>query len=1856
MANFYPKYFSHILFVVTFCALPFLASALTIGDPVKPDSLAAFGHCSTIIEVDTNCATGTLTLAAYINWTWTGVHQPMAPTWSNGIQAHKITVVPPGTWTWDASGATCEIWHTFNEYTSENIFFNDTIEITGPSGICSYDDPLELTLNLNGYSNFSELIWTPANPTGEQEPYPLEHGGTYTVSATDAFGCKTTDQITVVEVPHFSPTISGPIRICPEGDTATLSIVNPTQYVSFEWTNGETSSPITVMDPGIYDVTATESHGCTGVGSISVQSGGVDPFPISVSSPTLCPGLTDTLRVVGGYSSYLWSNNVSGITNIVNQAGTYTVTVTNPYGCTGTSSNTVIPLFPPNIQVSSTPLCLGDSAVLTATGGSFPQYLWSSGQTTQSISAMQPGTYTVTVSGVGVCTTSTNTLLGFAPAPVTTIAPPNTLSCAFNQIPLDGNGSSSGPGFELSWSTQGGHFISGDSTLNPTVDEPGTYILSIVSNTTGCITKDTVQVLQDIMLPLADAGPSATLTCTVQNLAIGPLPAPADPNLLPNWSTSDGNILSGNNSWMPDIDMPGTYFVTVTNAVNGCTNTASVLISEDITPPVALIAPTDLITCMQGTVLLDGSGSNSGPGFAYLWTTQNGIIAGPINASISGASSIGTYNLLVTNTQTGCTSSASILVSADVNIPIVDALSPNTLTCSLNNTIIDASASSSGPTYQYNWTSSNGHIISGGNTLSPTVDAPGTYVLHLVNTANNCTATLAVVVNQNVVPPVADAGLDNILNCVTPTTVLDGSGSSSGANFTYQWTSPNGHIVSGDSSLNPVVDLAGTYELLVTDLVNGCTSTESVIIMTDANAPSAIIAASATLTCTTLQTSIDATGSSQTGNLSYVWSGVILSGQGTLQPTVDQPGTYTLSITNNNNGCTDVASVTVAQDIAPPNVIAGANSLINCFNPTGSIGNLNNPSGPGFTLQWTTTGGNFITPTNGPTAMIDQPGDYQLLILNTQNGCMASDTVAVTADFATPVASAGPTAALTCVETNVALQGSGSTGPNFSYLWTATSGGNISSGGNTLSPIVDEPGQYNLLVTNIQNGCTAVSQVNITQNANGPLAAAGSPQTLTCTLTSTTLNAAGSSTGGGYSYAWSANGGGNITSGANTLSPVIDAPGTYIITVTNTTNFCTQTASVTILQDIQAPVVNAGIDASLTCTITSLPLQAQIVSSSSPNMSYLWATPNGQILNNGNTASPTIAAPGSYLLTVTDAINGCTGTDQLIITQNITPPLVLIDSPLTLTCAVPQISLNASASSAGANFVYQWTTQNGHIVSAQNPQQPTVDAPGGYELLITDTSNGCTQSSTATVPQDVQMPSVEAGTTVGLDCDTPTNTLNAIGSSQGSNFSYTWSTINGQILSGGNTSTPVIGDPGLYVLTILNTINGCTNVDNVTVTEDVQAPVLAIAPPQILTCVIASVMLNGAGNNMGNGPNISWAAVAGGNIVSGGNTLNPVVDAPGNYILSVQNTANGCSATIPVVVTENIQIPAVQVQPADLLTCSVEQSTLQSMVPTQSIVSWSTVNGHIVSGLNTTMPTIDEPGLYILSVTSLVNGCTNTAQIVVQQEQNVPTGLHFRLDPPLCNGTPGILRIDQVNGGIGPFSYSVDGGQSFFASDEFNQLSPGQYDLVIQDLNGCEVTASVDVPSPLIPLVTAPPSFEIELGANQEIQAIVPASFPLGLVDTVIWSPMEGLTFAGNSTTQLLNPVADPYHTTQYSVTIVTKEGCKSTARTIVKVNREVNIYAPNAILPNAPDGDNGIFMLFARDESIALIKQLQIFDRWGSMIFAQKDFRPNDVSVGWGGDYKGEPVNPGVFVWWAEVELVDGRLLEIKGDVTVLR
>lgn len=1762
--------------------------------------------------------------------------------------------------------------------------------VQGPN--CTNPNGGSITLNVTGGTPNYTFVWN--NSQTVQNPQNLGIG-TYTVTVTDQQMCTRTTNATV-SGDFTPPTATGVATGQITCDVPAIALdgtgSSSGSGFSYNWTGnpgtitggGNTLNP-TVSAAGNYVLVVTnQNNGCTASATVPVTANNTLPVANAGPNQTLTCivtsiGLDGSGSSTGSDFTYDWTASAGGIISgggttlnpVAGAAGTYTLVVTNnANGCTR-SDDVVV-----NQNIASPNAVIGTPALLTCTNTTVPlngsnstpagslSYLWSTsngmiatGQTSATAVASEPGTYTLQV---------TNTQNGCTDTEVVTVSQDNSvptanassggdLDCITTQITINGGGSSTGPNYSLNWSfTPGGNIVSGQNTLNPVVNAPGTYTLLITNLINNCTASASVLIDQDNAAPGANAGGPATLTCANSSLTIGDSGTPANPNFTYVWNGP--GILSGGNTPTPLVGQPGAYNLLVTNLQNGCTSTASLNVAQNTTNPTANVAPGGQLNCTTPVLQLNGSGSSTGAGFTYDWgsSTGGGIGAGAntLNPTVTAA---GTYTLTVTNTANGCTASATTTVSSNADLPTVLATPDGILTCADQQVNIDAAGSSSGPTFTYQWGTLNGQIIGGQGTTQILVDAPGQYTLLVTNTSNNCTASFSVDVTADQTNPTADAGPGQILDCTQLSLSLDGSGSSSGPIYTYQWTAVSGgNFITPQDMLNPQVNEPGTYQLLVTNTQNGCSAVDQVLIQADANDPVVSIATPAILNCVTPQTVLDANGTSTGANINYIWTGPGIVGAGTnMNATANLPGNYNLLVTNTQNGCTSEAMVVVDQDLTPPPADAGPDDILNCYNPQLQIGGSGNPSGPNYTFAW--TGAGIIGNPDVAQPIVDNPGQYNLVVTDLNNGCTSSDAVLINADFTAPTADAGPGFQLTCVQNSYTLNAIASTGPNFTYDWSTTDG-SFTTPTDILNPTVNSDGFYFLVVTNTDNGCTATGSVQITQAADVPEAAAATPGILTCAVETLSLSGNGSSAGNEFSYQWTATAGGIIDSGATSLSPVISAPGTYTLAVTNNTNNCITYASVSVIEDVTAPAVLPEPGPTLTC---AQPVQSVLVDVNAVGtVSYQWSEPTpGSIVGGGDTNNPSVNTGGIYNLTVTNQTNGCTSTAAVTVLVNQTPPLVVIAEPDLLTCVADQVVLNTVGSSTGLTMSYSWTvTGNANIVDQSDPTSPIVDQPGNYQLIITDTGNGCTQLNVATVQQDIQAPNADAGANALLTCAVSSVVLDGSNSSQNGNFFYQWTTVNGQILVGANSLTPTVVSGGDYTLVVVDNDNGCSMTDMVSVATDVTPPVAAIANPGLITCTQPQIILNGAGSSGGN-TTYSWST-SDGNIVGGANANQATVNASGTYILSVLNNTNGCTSSASATVTDNIVLPIADAGAAFTLTCNLTQGPLLGTASTGNnfTYAWSTQNGQILSGANTLSPLVNQAGDYTLLVTNTNTGCSQTDLVTVFLETNIPVDLNWNLEPPGCKDNDGVISFTGITGGYGPYLYSIDGGDSYFNEQAFQNVSPGTYDLQIQDINGCEYSEVLNVPQAPDPTVTITPQFSISLGDFQQLNAQLPAGYPLGLIDTVIWTPLTGLSFNGSGVFSLLNPVAMPFVPTEYVVTVISQDGCEASDRVQILVDNEPHIYIPNVFKPADGDQQNGLVMIFADGDQVKGIRKFQIFDRWGEMVFQAINFQPNDPAHGWNGTIAGKELSPAVFAYFAEIELIDGRIILFKGDVTLVR
>ncbi|MDO6814077.1 PKD domain-containing protein, partial [Tenacibaculum soleae] len=194
------------------------------------------------------------------------------------------------------------------------------------------------------------------------------------------------------------------------------------------------------------------------------------------------------------------------------------------------------------------------------------------------------------------------------------------------------------------------------------------------------------------------------------------------------WTTADGTIDSGANTASPVVSAAGTYSLIVTDADNGCSSVAdTVVITEDVLAPTAEAGSTAELTCGTTTLTLDGSGSTGQGVLSYAWTTADGTIDSGANTASPVVSAAGTYSLIVTDADNGCSSVAdTVVITEDVLAPTAEAGSTAELTCGTTTLTLDGSGSTGQGVLSYAWTTADGTIDSGANTASPVVSAAGT--------------------------------------------------------------------------------------------------------------------------------------------------------------------------------------------------------------------------------------------------------------------------------------------------------------------------------------------------------------------------------------------------------------------------------------------------------------------------------------------------------------------------------------------------------------------------------------------------------------------------------------------------------------------------------------------------------------------------------------------------------------------------------------------------------------------------------------------------------------------------------------------------------------------------------------------------------------------------------------------------------------------------------------------------------------------------------------------------------------------------------------------------------------------------
>ncbi|MBV6440508.1 MAG: hypothetical protein EPGJADBJ_02178 [Saprospiraceae bacterium] len=362
----------------------------------------------------------------------------------------------------------------------------------------------------------------------------------------------------------------------------------------------------------------------------------------------------------------------------------------------------------------------------------------------------------------------------------------------------------------------------------------------------------------------------------------------------------------------------------------------------------------------------------------------------------------------------------------------------------------------------------------------------------------------------------------------------------------------------------------------------------------------------------------------------------------------------------------------------------------------------------------------------------------------------------------------------------------------------------------------------------------------------------------------------------------------------------------------------------------------------------------------------------------------------------------------------------------------------------------------------------------------------------------------------------------------------------------------------------------------------------------------------------------------GGSYVFGNQTL----VAPGIY----QDTF-GCDSTVTLTLS---LLPAPQPQITGV--AKVCQGATATLSAPGNFAAWAWSGGE--SGATVSLPA----GEHSVTVTD-ANGCRGADTVFVAEVP--PIAAVWDTASPLCHGgSDGFIELAGISGGIEPFVFQLNNGAT---SDSafFQNLAAGIWEVTVTDSAGCETVFSFELHDP--------PALAVDLGDEQLLKEgesyLISVQINQSGGFVYDWSPPQGLSCADCS-----NPVATPLETTTYTLFLENGNGCSASDSVTLRVQAaEPQVYAPNIFSPN-DDSMNDFFTLFGNAEDFTHIELLQIFDRWGGLMFEGKALSLNDEQRGWDGTWRGKKMPPGVYTWLAEIRQADGALMKKEGEVTVLR
>ena len=1156
------------------------------------------------------------------------------------------------------------------------------------------------------------------------------------------------------------------------------------------------------------------------------------------------------------------------------------------------------------------------------------------------------------------------------------------LSCSTPTITLDASGTTAFGEISYKWEIPPtGDEVGFDSVF--IVTEPGDYFLQLATRAGGISCADArigpITITSSAQPPVVDIVPPPLLTCEETSIVLQTNVNPAGGNYSYQWTSTDGNLVSGTDGPSPEVNQPGTYQLVTTNLDAGCQDTSFVEVFQDTVAPILSGVNDTLLTCVPGTVRLNVDPIDNTRSYSFQWSAQGGRTITDANTANPLVDFADTFYVSVIDDTNGCRANDSLVVRLDTLTPIAQIAPVPFLDCQLREFELDASGSDQGPSITFDWQTSNGgNISANAESLQPTINAGGIYTLTLRDTLNGCGSQASVTVIDTAVNLTAQVNQSVDLSCFNPSVTLTPGNSSRGPNIIYLWTDLDQGIFSSIETDSVTIDQGGRYQLVVQNTFSNCLEVATFTARVDTMSPVINAGIDQELTCSQPRVTLAGSPDPNGFPIDYLWQGPCINGDPSqISIVADCDGAYIFQATNTQNGCVTRDTALVTTNPTTPRVVIADTFRLNCAR--GDV-LLDASQSSGGRVEWFFN--RFPLGSVNKNIRVKNTGTYTVRVINDTLNCATEKDVQVILDCR-PTIVLDDLETLNCQNDSVLLDVSQTMGEALAYSWTGPNNGCLLSN-DTLSAVhVNCPGIYQVIATNTFFNQSDTLRIEVVKDINFPLVDLGPDTSLTCSDPILTINATNPANDTDLVYQWKTDLG-LVFSDTAILD--IDTRGRYILEIENPRNLCISSDTI-FVEGVDSPVFEIRAPELITCADSTVELSALIFSDSS-NLIYSWTGLAGQMISDPSLPQISVSDTGRYVLSLSDPISGCVENDTITVFQNQTLPLVSAGSDQIFNCGLDQLTLTGSATSQGNEMEIRWlSAETGDIIGSNESLNVSVRDTGAFQLLVVDLENGCIATDTVRVLPPPPLPVLPVIPDTAISCSQEIVTLNAGFTNQDS-FVYNWKGITDQgiIISEQSGVIISVDAPGFYTFELENSFTNCKDSLTVRVNDNRVAPSFVLAAPEVLTCTQTEVLLSLAFPLDSDRFELSWQ---GQGITATGDSI--LVNAPGTYVLMVTDTNNGCTNEDSITVRQNIEVPSITLPNASLLTCLNDTLVLTANAAPNTSPVWSGPRSGIVGDSISFEVQIRLPGTYVLSVTDTLTGCSNGNVLTIEDGRIAPS-------------------------------------------------------------------------------------------------------------------------------------------------------------------------------------------------------------------------------------------------------------------------